>query len=150
MKQLVVLSISLMTTALLEGQVPTLSELQWLSGNWTAIKNKPGKIRTEIWETANAGRMQGFGIVMQGKDTSFLEKMQIEEKDGNLFFAAEVPENKKPVLFKITKTSADRFECENPSHDFPKKIIYQKNSDTLNVTISGNGNSVDFKFTRTP
>ncbi|RYG27660.1 MAG: hypothetical protein EOO01_41020 [Chitinophagaceae bacterium] len=150
MKLLLCISSFLVFGMMSIAQNPAINDLSWLTGNWTAIKNKPGKLRTERWEPAVTGRMQGYGIVVQGRDTTFMEKMHIEDKDGTLYFVAEVPENKKPVFFKVITMSKDGFECENPDHDFPKKITYQKRSDTLTVNISGNGNSVDFIFTRTP
>ncbi|RYG23260.1 MAG: hypothetical protein EOO01_44430, partial [Chitinophagaceae bacterium] len=55
-----------------------ISDLQWLTGHWVAVKNKPGKLRTERWENAQNSRMLGFGTITQGSDTTFLEKMQIE------------------------------------------------------------------------
>lgn len=150
LKPVIIISFLLCLASWTKAQSPSIKDLDWLTGRWTAIKNKPGKLRTERWEYLGSGRMEGYGTVKQGTDTTFHETMQIEDRDGILYFIAEVPENKTPVLFKITKTSPDGFDCENPLHDFPKKIIYRKISDTLNVNISGNGNSVDFVFRKEP
>ena len=38
------------------------------------------------------------------------------------------------------------FTGENPKHDFPKKIEYQWNEDSLWVTISDDERSVEFNF----
>jgi hypothetical protein len=61
---------------------------------------------------------------------------------------ADVPENKGLVYFKFTATTDHSFTCENPTHDYPKKIIYDHQGNTLKVTISGDGKSNTFLFER--
>jgi hypothetical protein len=40
------------------------------------------------------------------------------------------------------------FVCENPEHDFPKKIDYTLSDGKMTARISGNGRSFDFIFSR--
>ena len=90
--------------------------------------------------------MQGIGIAMKGRDTVFVEKFRLVIKGNNIFYVADVPGNKQPVDFKLTEISKKGFTCENPEHDFPKRIRYQKEDNTIKATISGNGKSVDYLF----
>jgi len=46
-------------------------------------------------------------------------------------------------LISITDNS---FVCENPQHDFPKKISYLKEGNKIKATISGDGKSFDYLF----
>jgi hypothetical protein len=85
---------------------------------------------------------------MNGSDTSFVEKIRIVVKDNELNYVADVPENKEPIYFKFTELTATGFVCENPAHDFPKKISYQLDGKNLKATISGDGKSMDYLFVK--
>ena len=120
--------------------------LEWLVGTWNRTNVKPGKSAHERWEKTNALELRGIGVSMQGKDTTFVEKITILIKDNNIYYVADVPENEKPVYFKLTEISNSGFVCENPEHDFPKKISYQLNGADLKAQISGDGKSIDYLF----
>ena len=85
---------------------------------------------------------------MKGTDTVFLEKIQIIAKDGELYYVADVKENEAPVPFKITSQTQEGFICENPNHDFPKKIEYKLNGLNLTVVISAGSKSQEYLFVR--
>ena len=125
-----------------------LSDLNWLVGQWERQGMKPGKSGHERWEPAAGNMMHGWGVSFQGQDTTFVEKLKIVKKDNSVYYVADVPENQTPALFLMTEISADGFVCENPDHDFPKKISYKREGDILNATISGDGKEVIFKFIR--
>ena len=123
------------------------SKLSWLEGTWTRTNiTKPGRSAHERWEKLNPNEFRGYGVNMQGQDTVFLEKISIVIKDNALYYVADVPENKQPVLFKFTSITTNGFVCENPDHDFPKKIIYRLEEKKLKAQISGNGKVVDYWF----
>jgi hypothetical protein len=75
-----------------------------------------------------------------------LEKLKIVSRPDGIFYVADITENKAPVYFRMTEISNTGFICENPEHDFPKKISYQKDGSKLKATTSGNGKSNDFFF----
>ena len=83
---------------------------------------------------------------MRGSDTLFVEKLRILIRENNVYYVADVPENQKLVYFKLTEISDKGFVCENPDHDFPKKVTYQLEGNQLKATISGDGKSVDYVF----
>ena len=66
----------------------------------------------------------------------------------------KVAENEYPVPFRLTSVESGRVVFENPTHDFPQKIIYQRNgTHALKVTIEGPGDGeesrqVGFDFLR--
>ena len=121
-------------------------KLEWLVGTWNRTNSKPGKSSYERWEKSNEFELRGIGITLQGKDTAFVEKITIMIKDNSIYYVADVPENEKPVFFKLTEISSTGFVCENPEHDFPKKISYQLNGVDLKAQISGDGKSIDYLF----
>jgi hypothetical protein len=48
---------------------------------------------------------------------------------------SDVPEDKQPVYFAITEITETGFTCENPQHDFPKKIMYRKEGNQLKANV---------------
>ncbi len=122
-----------------------IEKLSWLEGTWNRTNVKPGRSGHERWER-KSDMMQGWGVSMNGVDTSFVEKIKILSKDGELYYLADVPENQQPVHFKLTTITDTSFVCENQDHDFPKVISYQREGTNLKAIISGNGKAIDFYF----
>jgi len=129
--------------------VVTASEfdkLRWLEGSWDRTGMQPGKTAHERWFISSDGKYNGYGVSMNGRDTSFLEKLAIEIKDGKIYYVADVPENKGVVYFLFTELSETGFVCENAEHDFPKKISYSLSGKELKAQISGKDQKIDFLF----
>jgi hypothetical protein len=127
----------------------TVDQLKWLEGTWTRTNSKAGQSGIELWKKVSSTELSGRGVTMHGSDTAFVEKLRIVVRDGNLFFVADVPENQKPVYFRLTEVKQNSFTCENPEHDFPKKIAYSLQGNKLNATISGDGKAMQYLFERT-
>ncbi|MBX2916614.1 MAG: hypothetical protein KF856_15195 [Cyclobacteriaceae bacterium] len=125
----------------------SLKEMEWLTGTWNRTNVKAGRSAHERWIKTAEG-LQGWGVNMNGSDTIFVEKLRIVTKDSKLYYVADVPQNKESTYFLITEATANSFTCENPKHDFPKKITYQLEGNKLKATISGDGKSMDFLFER--
>ena len=126
--------------------VSTVDNLKWLEGSWTRTNVKAGQSGFELWKKVSPTELSGRGITMNGNDTTFVEKLRIIARDGNLFYVADVPENQKPVFFRLTKINENSFTCENAEHDFPKMISYTLQGAKLRATISGDGKSMEFLF----
>ena len=125
-----------------------LEKLNWLIGTWNRTDAKPGRSGHERWEKSNVNELQGFGVNFKGTDTTFMERLHIVIKDDHIYYVGDVPENQKPVYFKLTEVTATSFVCENPEHDFPKRISYQLDGKKLKAQISGNGKVIDYFFER--
>jgi Domain of unknown function (DUF6265) len=123
-----------------------VSQVQWLVGKWARTGMKPGRSGYETWTNRNSSELMGRGVMLKGADTAFVEKIKIVVKDSELYYVADVPENKSEVYFKVTELKANSFTCENPQHDFPKKIAYSVEGDVLKATISGDGKVIDYWF----
>jgi hypothetical protein len=52
-----------------------------------------------------------------------MEMITVLIRDDAIYYVADVPQNQQPVYFKFTEITESGFACENPDHDFPKKII---------------------------
>lgn len=79
------------------------------------------------------------------------EYLEIKKHDNHIVYTASVVNQNqgKAIDFKLTKTDST-FTFENPNHDFPKKIVYQKLSDTeIFVQVSDENNKgFLYKMTR--
>lgn len=123
-----------------------LAKMEWLLGNWNRTNAKPGRTGVEIWSKKSDNELTGRGIAMKGVDTVFVEKLKIIHKDKKCYYVADVAQNKSEVFFEITSINDKGFVCENPNHDFPKKIEYRLEGGQLKATISGNGRAIDYLF----
>jgi hypothetical protein len=123
-------------------------KLQWLNGTWNRTNVKPGRTATETWLKQSPEKLIGNGLMLKGTDTVFTEKLQLIIKDNSVFYVADVPGNNGLVYFKLTTVTDTSFVCENPAHDFPKKIAYTLTRGKLNATVSGNGKAIDYVFVK--
>jgi len=115
-----------------------LKKAGWLIGEW---KNQTLKGQSvESWKKLNDSTLLGKSYVLRGTDTVSVEHIRLEEHHGNLYYIPTVKNQNegKPVTFTMTTSSADHFVFENPEHDFPQKITYNRiNKDSLVAEISG-------------
>lgn len=118
-----------------------------LEGIWQA----EGRETYEKWESTAAGFF-GKGYEIKEGAEKVSETLEIRVIDGALFYLATVPDqnNGATVRFKLTEIAADRAVFENPEHDFPKKLIYQRTGDDgLTAQVLGaNGKGFTLRFKR--
>lgn len=125
-----------------------VAKVDWLVGTWNRTNAKPGKSSVEVWKKKSATELAGWAANLTGSDTTYIEKVRIVSKEGKLFYVADVPENKGEIWFEFTSLTDTGFVCENPKHDFPKKIVYELNAPNLKATISGDGKAIDYLFVK--
>jgi hypothetical protein len=101
-----------------------LAPLAWLAGCWAAVGGEAGS--GELWSPPAGGSMMGMGrTVREGRLVDF-EFMQIRAlPDGRLVFLAQ-PGGRAPTQFVAVRSQADETVFENPSHDFPQRVIYRR------------------------
>ncbi|HVI43916.1 MAG TPA: DUF6265 family protein [Chitinophaga sp.] len=149
MKPFLTLASALLLAATLSyGQQATekLRQLQWLEGSWKRVNAKPGRAGYEHWKKVSPEEWKGYGITMKGRDTLFTEGLQLLVKDSELYYVATVAENKGPVYFRLTAVSENGFTCENPEHDFPQRITYNREGAQLKVVTSARDKAITFLF----
>lgn len=123
-------------------------KLAWLTGTWNRTNAGAGKSGYETWTKVSDVKLTGKGVSLEGKKVVFVENLEFIVVGNDIFYTVVITGEKKPMYFKLTALSNDGFTCENPQHDFPKKITYQRNGNTVKAVISGNGQSVDYIFVR--
>jgi len=129
-----------------ESNQQKFKKLEWLVGKWIRTNPQPGESGYETWSKASAFKLTGKGVTQKGKKTIFIENLEFSIKGNDIFYVVMVTGEKQPTYFKLTELSNDGFTCENPQHDFPKKISYKRNGKNIKAVISGNGQSIDYNF----
>lgn len=115
-----------------------LEKANWLIGRWEN-NSKEGNL-SEIWIAENDSTFDGKSYFVIGKDTVFAESVKLFQKDKELTYEVSVKNqnDEKPVAFAMTSSSDTQLVFENPKHDFPNKITYNKfPNDSLVAEISG-------------
>ena len=147
------LAIFVAATLSQQAEAPDLSPLGFLTGHWrteaTGRRNGPSYTE-EIW-TDLAGRvLLGVGRTLHGVDSVSFEYMRIARgPDGGIAFYGQ-PGGTPAVAFRLVRASATEAVFENPAHDFPQRISYRREGDSLTATVSlmSGGNAQSWRFTR--
>lgn len=115
-----------------------LNPAQWILGSWEQQTDKG--ILTETWQRQNDSLFVGSCYFINQSDTLHTETILLEQRDDSITYSANVKgqNNDKAVPFTLTTANTNSLVFENLKHDYPQKIVYQKNkSNGLVVTISG-------------
>lgn len=116
--------------------------IDWLQGKWLRINDKPNQQTFEFW-----AKNRGLGFTMQESDTVFKEKLEILNRHGRLYLEVEGA-NERTTLFKFTSKTDSSFICKNKDNEFPKKIYYLLQNDTLKAAVSNEDITIDFVFVK--
>ena len=116
-----------------------LEKANWFIGEW-GNKSAEGDL-TERWKKGNDSVYDGESYFVTAKsDTVFAEHIKLEEANGKLTYIVTVPNqnNGEAVHFEMTSGTENQLVFENPKHDFPNKIMYNKvGNDSLVAEIFG-------------
>lgn len=98
------------------------------------------------------GTMLGVSRTVRNDTLVEFEHLQIAERGGHLVYIAQP--SRQPRAEFTTRVASDTLVAfENPSHDFPQRIIYRRRgADSLLAriegTMGGQARSVDFPYVR--
>ncbi|MBN8670935.1 MAG: hypothetical protein J0L80_09635 [Chitinophagales bacterium] len=125
-----------------------LDKLKWWLGNWQ-MKSADGLV-IESWSNTAANEWQGYSYYLtpQG-DTASHETVRLVNDNDTLFYIPNVSNqnNGMSIQFRESMLSDSSIVFENTTHDFPKRIVYVKTSDTsIHAYIEGSGKIVDFYY----
>lgn len=107
-------------------------QFRWLSGKW---EGRQGNVQmVEHWRW-NKHRFEGFGYEITNGDTTFSEKLFLEDYDGKPCYVAVLPKQ-GPTLFAGQMEDDDQWIFTNGEHDFPSRIRYVYEADTaMHITL---------------
>ncbi|MDP1621845.1 MAG: DUF6265 family protein [Bacteroidales bacterium] len=121
----------------------------FLHGTWK-VENREVY---EHWDRLNDNSLKGFSYHFKNGQMTVSEYVDIYRTENEIIYTAAVLNQNqgKGIDFKLVKTDS-AFIFENPDHDFPKRISYQKITDTeVFVRVSGeNQKGFAYKMKKQP
>jgi len=119
----------------------SLSQFAFVIGTWSETKG--GITTSEHWIAPGGKMLLGVGTTVKSGETLFFEYLRVESREDGIFYIPQ-PKGNPPTEFRMVECVDDRVTFENPRHDFPTRIIYQKiNATTLKARIEGKRNVAD-------
>jgi hypothetical protein len=111
---------------------PGVDELGWMSGHWQTADGST----EEAWTAPRGGMMLGVGRTIRDgavREYEFL-RLQVGADGVPVYWGS--PNGAPPAGFRLTASGPSRATFDNPAHDFPQRIIYVRDGDTMVATIS--------------
>ena len=106
----------------------------WMAGAWTVTDGD--RWTEEFWTHARGGVMIGASREGRGETLRTWESIRIlRTADGRLSYIP-MPNGGAPVEFALVRQDERSIEFANPAHDFPQRIRYWREGDTLHAEIS--------------
>ena len=130
----------MMLTVLMLGlamQADTRPDLGWMSGYWLSCDN--GREVSEVWTDPRLGLMAGVNVTVRGDRVGFeLSRIAPAGPEAGAPFAYHAqPEGMPATVFPVVEAGQNRVVFEQAAHDFPQRIIYERDGDVLNARIEG-------------
>ena len=128
--------------------VNQVQALGWIVDKW--VYKAGDNITYENWTMENDSLFIGESHTVKDGDTVFNEQLKIEKIKDDVFYTAIVKHNPGPVSFKLVELSDKKAVFENPGHDFPNRITYElQNNSLLYAKVEGkdkNRNDASFEL----
>jgi hypothetical protein len=142
--------LALILAAQLAGPPATIDQMAWLTGCWTQTQAETSI--EERWMTPAGGVMLGMGRAVRNGKLRDYEYTRIVETDGSLAYVAE-PSGQDKATFPLKTLTSDEAVFENPTHDFPQRVIYRRvGADEIvgriEGQIGGQARAIDFPYKR--
>jgi hypothetical protein len=118
-----------------------LRELAWISGTWSMTNE--GVTTEEHWRPLHGTTILGTSHTYDAKKSLFFEFVRIAERAGSVAYVA-MPGGAAPTAFPLARHGAGPdgalvgsfAEFENPEHDAPQRIRYERTEAGITATIS--------------
>ena len=132
-KTTVLLMTLALTTALPAAAAPPndFEALGWLAGCWEG-QGGGGK-NQECWMAPEGGMMLGTSRVISERGAQF-EFLRIASHGDSLALLAS-PSGKPAVAFELVESSKGLAVFTNPEHDFPQRITYRRQGESLTARV---------------
>lgn len=129
MKAIILTSLFVISTSL---SAQTLADLSWMNGYWVNQEN--GTASEELWSTSKGGMMIGMNRSIYANGRSSFEFLRIVESEGKIIYLAS-PGGQSPTPFTLTQSTDKNAVFENMENDFPQRIIYSREGNTMTARI---------------
>jgi len=121
------------------------ASLHWLKGYWLSCEN--GGQTAEVWIGGEDGALVGVNQSRQS-----FEFMRISATESGGYAFAAMPGGAPATVFVSVEAASQRIVFEDPGHDFPQRVIYQRRGKWLSGRIEGETDSgpqaMEWRFRR--
>ena len=143
-----IVALLLVSTTVL-AEPPRVASLDWMRGTW--VHEGGGARVTESWIGPANGLMVAANLSAFPGGKRFHEFLRIADTDAGFSYFAS-PGGRAPEEFPLKELGDRRVVFENPSKDFPRRILYWRDGDALVARIEGTAQgaprSEEWRFTR--
>jgi hypothetical protein len=121
--------------------IVTVEQLGWMSGHWSGASS--GVRMEEHWTSPAAGLMVGMHRDVAPSKKPAFEFLRIEQRESGPVYLA-MPGGRPATEFPLKSLSGGQAIFENLNHDFPQRILYWRDGESLCARAEGtlNGNTV--------
>lgn len=100
-----------------------IDKLSFMAGCWEGPFGE--QLNQEMWMRPVAGTMLGAARNVKGDRTTFTEFVMIRVDDGKLGMTVQTKLAGEKTTFPLASLKPGEVVFENPTHDFPQRIIYR-------------------------
>lgn len=111
-----------------------IESLKWLAGRWEG--DIEGDMTEEHWTEPKGGMLLGMNRSVFRSGKASFEFLRIAETPSGITYFAS-PSGKAATPFILKEASDSHVVFENKDHDFPKRIFYRRQKDSLTARIEG-------------
>jgi Domain of unknown function (DUF6265) len=126
-----------------------IDDVAWLTGCWEYSSGS--RSVEEHWLAPRGRTMMNVGRTVQGDKLVEFETVIIREQDGRLVYEAH-PSGQPSAAFPSQRIGDREVVFENLQHDFPQRVGYKRDGDSLLAWIEGprNGQTrrIEFPYLR--
>ena len=144
-----VLALWMTLQAPVTGQTSRVEQVAWLTGCWE--DSTAQRTVEEQWMAPRGHTMLSAGRTTRGDTVVAYEMVLIREQGGQLAYEAH-PSGQPSAVFLSRTVSENEVVFENLQHDFPQRVGYRRDGDSLRAWIEGprNGQTrrVEFRYRR--
>jgi hypothetical protein len=139
------------SSATLSAQAPaSVQRVSWLAGCWERRAND--RVILEQWMSPAGRMMLGMSRTVRGDSTLEYEHLELVERGGKLAYVAH-PSGQATATFPQRELTDSTIVFEDPAHDFPQRIGYQRRGADSVVawiegTMRGNNRRISFPYAR--
>ncbi len=125
----------LIAAAALVSAPAAAADLSWMSGCWQQTQQE--RWTEECWTVPRAGQLMGSGRTGDAAGVQSFEFMRIARGEDGVPVFWGAPGGGAAVPFRQVRVGDREIVFENPNHDFPTRVRYWRDGETLNAEISG-------------
>ena len=127
------------------GRAPGIDDVAWLTGCWEYSSG--ARTVEEHWLAPRGRTMMNAGRTVQGDKLVEFETVIVREQDGRLAYEAH-PSGQPSAVFLSQRIGDREIVFENLQHDFPQRVGYKRDGDSLLGWIEGlrNGQTRRIEF----